>query len=325
LLTSRHQTDNTEAYSQYLLGNQLRIRDTPEANEQARAAYQKAIALDPNYAAAYSGLADAEWRLADMRTNNPDDYARASAAAEKAIALAPDAPEGYRARGQLRYVYYYDWSGARADYEKALALDPTFGPAGVDHAQLMATLGKVPEAIEALRQIIARDPLSGTAWHRLARLLMDSGRFTEVPEASARIRAIGGDADANLFGADLDLLEGRWQQSLELYRSQKYQAWKLLGAAMAEHSLGHPNESQHALEEAIRTYGDSLSFQYAMINAWRNDPDSAFHWLERAYQVHDGGLIYLKHDRILASLRGDLRYAALLKKLSLPAAAVTRE
>jgi serine/threonine-protein kinase len=260
-----------------------------------------------------------------MRTNNPDDYARASAAAEKAIALAPDAPEGYWARGQLRYVYYYDWAGAQADYAKALTLDPAFGPAGVDHAQLMATLGKVPEAIEGLHQIIARDPLSSPAWHRLARLLMDSGRLTEVPEAIARIRAIGGDGDGNLFSADLDLLEGRWQQALEHYRSQKYHAWRTLGAAMAEHSLGHPNESRHALEEAMRTYGDSLSYQYAMVYAWRNDPESAFHWLERAYQVHDGGLIYLKHDRILANLRGDPRYAALLKKLSLPTAAVTRE
>ena len=316
--TNRHQSDSTEAYSQYLLGNELRLRDLSETNEQARAAYQRAIALDPNYGAAYAGLADAEWRLADMRTNNPADYARASAAAEKAIALAPDAPEGYWARGQLRFVSYYDWSGARADFEKALALDPAFGPASIDEAQLLATLGKIPEAIEALRRIVARDPLSSTAWQRLSRLLMDSGRLTEVPQTIERIRAIGGDGDANLFSGDLDLLEGRWQQALEHYRSQKYVAWQLLGAAMAEHSLGHPTESRQALEKAIRQYGDSLSFQYAMANAWCNDKDAAFHWLERAYQIHDGGLHYLKHERFIVSLRGDPRYVALLKKLGLP-------
>jgi TolB-like protein len=316
--TNRHQSDSTEAYSQYLLGNQLRLRDLPETNEQARAAYQKAIALDPNYGAAYAGLADAEWRIADMRTNNPADYARASAAADKAIALAPDAPEGYWARGQLRFVYYYDWSGAQADYEKALALDPAFGPASVDEAQLLAALGKLPEAVEALRRVVARDPLSSTAWQRLSRLLMDSGRLTEVPPTIERIRAIGGDDDANLFKGDLDLLEGRWQQALEHYRSQKYVVWQLLGVAMAEHSLGHSTESRQALEKAVRKYGDSLSFQYAMANAWCNDKDAAFHWLERAYQIHDGGLSYLTHDRFIVSLRGDPRYAALLKKLGLP-------
>jgi TolB-like protein len=318
-LTSHHQTDNTEAYSQYLLGNQLRLRDTPESNEQARAAYQKAIALDPNYGAAYGGLADAEWRLADQRTNNPDDYARAAAAAEKAIALAPDAPEGYWARGQLRYVYYYDWSGAQADFEKALALDPSFGPAAVARAQLLGTLGKVPEAIGALRQIIARDPLSGLAWRRLGGLLLDSNRLTEVPEAIERIRAIAGDDHAKLLSADLYLAQGRWQQALADYRSQNYfPGWRLIGGAMAEHSLGDANESQHLLEEAIGTYGDALSYQYAMVCAWRGDKDAAFHWLERGYQIHDGGLTYLRHDWILTSLHGDPRYAALLKKLNLP-------
>jgi TolB-like protein len=317
-LTSRHQTDNTEAYSQYLLGNQLRLRDTLEANLQARTAYQKAIALDPNYGAAYSGLADAEWRIADMSSNDPDNYTRAAAAAEKAIALAPDAPEGYWARGQLRNVYYYDWNGAKADYEKALALDPSYGPAAIGHAELLATLGHLPEAIEALRQILARDPLSGPGWHRLARLLMDSNRLTEVPEAIARIRAIAGDDDANLFNADLGMLQGRWKEALADYRSQKYAAWRLIGGAMAEYSLGDAAESRRELDEVVRTYGDSLSYQYAMVCAWRHDVDGAFHWLDRGFQVHDGGLIYLKHDRILDRLRGDPRYAALLKRLNLP-------
>ena len=142
---------------------------------------------------------------------------------------------------------------------------------------------------------------------------MDSGRLTEVPEAIARIRAIGGDDDANLFSADLYLLQGRWQEALADYRSQKYAAWRLIGAAMAEYSLGDASESRRLLEEVIRTYGDSLSYQYAMVCAWRHDADGAFHWLDRGFHVHDGGLIYLKHDRMLASLRSDPRYAALLK------------
>jgi TolB-like protein len=318
-LVSRHQTDNTEAYSQYLLGNQLRLRDTFESNEQARAAYQKAIALDPQYAAAYGGLADAEWRIADMQTNNPGDYARAAAAAEKAIAVAPDAPEGYWARGQLRYLYYYDWSGAQADFDKALSLDPAFGPAALGHALLLAALGNIPDAIAVLRKIIARDPLSGQAWNWLALLLMDSGRFNEVPEAIARIRTISGDDAAELINADLDLFEGRPQQALEKYRSEKWrEIFQLLGTSMAEHSLGHPNESRRALEEAIRKYGDALSYQYAMVCAWRNDYEGAFRWLDRAYLIHDGGLTHLKHDRFIASLRNDPRYAALLKKMNLP-------
>lgn len=64
-IASHHRTASTEAYTQYLLGNQFRYRDSPQSNQQALAAYQKAIALDPGYAAAYSGLSDTEWRIAD--------------------------------------------------------------------------------------------------------------------------------------------------------------------------------------------------------------------------------------------------------------------
>jgi tetratricopeptide (TPR) repeat protein len=183
---------------------------------------------------------------------------------------------------------------------------------------LLATLGKVPEAIESLRRIVARDPLSGLAWQRLAMLLTDSGRFSEVDEAVARIRAISGDGDATFFSASPDLFQGRWQRALEEFRSQPRQPWQLLGPAMAEYSLGHPRESQQALDEAVRRYGDALSFQYAMVYAWRNDTEAAFRTLERARRIHDGGLIYLTYDRALAKLRGDPRYAALLKELNLP-------
>ena len=69
------------------------------------------------------------------------------------------------------------------------------------------------------------------------------------------------------------------------YRTQnQYAVWLVLGSAMAEYSLGHPDESRRALEEAIRTYGDALATQYAMVYAWRNEPGAAFHWLERAYR-----------------------------------------
>jgi TolB-like protein len=72
-ISSRHRTDNTEAYTEYLVGNQFRVRDTVEANAQALAAYRKAVALDAGYAAAYSGIADAQWRIADQSTGQAAD------------------------------------------------------------------------------------------------------------------------------------------------------------------------------------------------------------------------------------------------------------
>jgi TolB-like protein/tetratricopeptide (TPR) repeat protein len=315
---SRHQTDNVEAYSQYLLGNQLRFRDDPQANGQARIAYQKAIALDPRYAAAYSGLSDAELRIADQLTNDPQAYGRALAAAEKAMALAPDAPEGYWARGQLRYSYYFDWSGAQSDFEKAVTLDAAFEPAALQLANLQATLGRLPVAIESLRQVAARDPLASRAWRRLGRLLLDSAQYGEVPDVIAHIHAIGTDPVEFLLKGDLELFQGRPQAALEQFRRHPNPVWRGIGIAMAEHDLGHGAESQKSLDDVIHIGGDALAYQYATVYAWRNDRDEAFRWLDRGFQRHDGGLTALKADRYVANLRGDARYAQLLEKLHLP-------
>jgi hypothetical protein len=88
---------------------------------------------------------------------------------------------------------------------------------------------------------------------------------------------------------------------------------------MAEHDLGHPQESQRALDELIGKFGHSGAYQIAEAYAWRGEMDRAFEWLERARIQRDGGLTFLKMDWLLRKLRGDPRYFALLNKINLPA------
>ena len=317
----RHRTASTEAYTQYLLGNQFRLRDTPDSNRQALAAYQKAIALDPGYAAAYSGLSDAEWRNADQSTGEEAGYRRAIAAADQAIALAPDSPDGYWARGGLRFYYFFDWSSARADFEKALALDPNDVRTQVDYSDLVQTLGRTPEAIAFLRRAVALDPLSVRAWRRMAWVLLNSGQFDAAREAIGRVYEINPDGDPGGVLVDIELLAGRPQQALAESRKRigtAFTGYGLVGTAMAEHTLGHAAESQRALDVLIRDHGKVWAYQIAEAYAWRGEPDKTFEWLERAYRQHDGGLIYLRNDRFLLGLRGDPRYRALLRKMKLP-------
>jgi TolB-like protein len=316
-IASRHRTDSTEAYTEYLIGNQFRVRDTPDGNAQALAAYRKAAALDPNYAAAYSGIADAQWRLADQSTGQAADYLSALAAAEKAIALAPDSPEGYWARAQLRNYYYFDWQGAEADFQKALALDANFVPAQVDYAALLATLGRVPDALKMLHATVALDPLSVPAWRQLAGLLIDSGQFAEARAAAERLGEASPAGDPRLTVATIDLFDGRPQQALAEAQSNGTLYYLML-IARANYTLGHSTESQRALDELIQRGAKTLAYQIAEVYAWRGERDKAFEWLDRALRQHDGGLTYIKHDRILAPLRSDPRYNALLRELKLP-------
>jgi TolB-like protein len=318
-LSSRHRSDNTEAYTQYLLGNEFRIRDTLDANQQALEAYRKAVALDGGYAAAYSGIADAEWRIADMTGGQPSDYSSAAAAAEKAIALAPDSPEGYWARGQLRNYYDFDWHGAEQDYQKALALDANFVPAQVHYADLLATLGRVPDALAMLHGILALDPLSVWAWRSLSRLLIDEGQFAEAHIAAKRLAEIR-NGDTRQTTSFVDLYDGHPQQAIADLQSSNDSTYLygLIVSAMANYTLGHNAESQRALDEIVATRASSLAYQIAEIHAWRGERDQAFEWLERARRQHDGGLSSIKVDRSLVSLRNDPRYHVLLRELKLP-------
>ncbi len=87
---------------------------------------------------------------------------------------------------------------------------------------------------------------------------------------------------------------------------------------MAQHSLGHAKKSHHALDELIAKFGEFDAYQVAEIHAWRGEKDRAFEWLERAYEVRDPGLSYLKFDQMLDKVRSDPRFTALLKRMNLP-------
>jgi serine/threonine-protein kinase len=87
---------------------------------------------------------------------------------------------------------------------------------------------------------------------------------------------------------------------------------------LAQHDLGRPDASQKALDELIRGYALANAYQIAEVHAWRREPDAAFDWLERAYTQHDGTLVQIKFDPLLARIRDDARYAAMLTKIGLP-------
>jgi adenylate cyclase len=321
-VTNAHRTASTEAYNQYLLGNQYFSRNSNEAYRLAVAAYQKAVALDPGYAAAYAGLASAEMYAADYAETAEENAAgrqRAQAAVDKAIRLAPDLADGYAVRGWMRSSMTWDWNGGRADYDKALALEPGNALVHRRIGLLLQSLGQVPESIVATRRAIELDPLSAGAWNNLgATYFMNPDQFREAREAFNHALSLNPESNfalANL--ATLELLEGRGQEALSLSR-RAGEVWRQTGVAMAEHTLGHARESQQALDELIAKYAHDSAYQVADVYAWRGEADKAFEWLERAYVQHDGGLSSIKDDPLLKPLWTDARFIAIMKKMGLP-------
>ena len=277
-LSSRHQTANTEAYTQYLLGNQIRLRDDPVGNKQALAAYYKSITLDPGYSPAYAGVSDTEWRIADSSTGEPAAYQRAATAADKAIALAPDSPEGYWARGQLRNNYYFDWSGAQADFKKAIELDPNYVQALVDDALLQATLGHLQDGIAMLRHAIELDPMSVLAYRRLAWLLMHDGQYPAARDAINRALQINPQGDPLRYVSHIELLAGRPREGLAAVPAG-FQRREIHRPGNAGALAGQDAESQRALDFLLTHHANVWGYQIAQVYAWRGEKDKAFEWL----------------------------------------------
>jgi TolB-like protein/Flp pilus assembly protein TadD len=311
-------TTNTEAYDQFLLGRQLARRGNLEGFSHAVESYRKAAELDPNYAAAYAELAIAEAYVADL-TGDRSGLERAGDDADKAVALAPADASVYAARGYLRSIWLWDWSGAEADCEKALALEPRDSVVQRRYARLLATLGRLPQAIAALEQARELDPLSINVWAYLGRLYTESGDFKAAD--AALVRAIEIEPKSGFVRNDLGmlrLLQGNAREALEAFRQADLKGFQLTGIAMAEYALGHAEESQHALDELMAKHAEDSAYQIAEVFAWRGEHDKAFEWLERAYRQRDGGLSQIKADPALVSLHPDRRFTALLGKMKLP-------
>ena len=315
--TNLQRTSNTEAYEQVLIGKEARKHGGYEAFQRALVAFRRATDLDPNYANAYAGLAQAQAFAADFSATPAERAAevkKAFANADKAIALAPDLAAGYWVRGLLRHRLGWDWKGAQADFEKAAALNPndveTF-----NYSQALFFSGHQGEALAMDRKATTLDPLSPEAWNVLGWHHAFVGQYAEARKALERALELSPDTQwAPFLLGYMELKEGNTDRAADYFRRAPA-AFARTGLAMVEYSRGHERESQQLMAELKEKYAVGFAYQIAQAYAWRGDKDGAFEWLEHAYDQRDAGLYRLRYDPTLASLRDDPRFAALVKKM----------
>ncbi len=316
-------TANPEAYNQYLLGRQFYLRNNAEDFRRAMQAYRKAVELDPAYAPAWAGLANATFWAANEEESAAAiaaGFKQSRVAAEKAVALAPDLPDGFLARGGGRAAMQSDWAGAGEDLQRALALAPENADVLFTYATaFLRPTGRLAEAAATLRKATEIDPLNNLSWKELGRTLVFLGELGPARKALNRSLEISPAQSSTAFIICLSLLlEGRPAEALAVSQHPTTELFRLVGAALANHDLGHAKESQLLLDEMIAKNADGGAYQIAEVYAWRGEKDRAFEWLERARAQHDGGLVYLKADPALRGLRGDPRWGPLLKAVNLP-------
>jgi TolB-like protein len=315
-------TANTEAYNEYLIGKQAYRTNTVESVRRAVEAFRHAVALDPKFAAAYADLADAQYFLDSLTRDGAPSTAEqekaALAEATKAIALDPQLAAGYSFRGMVK-LYQWDWEGAESDLKKAIELDPHDSAPRRRYGRLLADLGRLPEAIAAERAATETDPLDPYPQGYLGTYLTVSGQLDAARAAYLRAQEITPQIQLDLQVPLLDLLQGRPESLLAAGRGQSgRESDRLAATAIAAYVLGHAEESIHALNELIEKFGSKTPALIGAVYAWRGDRDQAFQWLERGVAMHDPGLEEINTDVLLARLKGDPRYTALLRKMNLP-------
>ncbi|MEO7073285.1 MAG: hypothetical protein ABI300_10125 [Rhodanobacter sp.] len=316
----KHHVPDFETYDHFLLGRQMLAHSgIPNNVATAVDAFRQAVALDPDYAEAYSGLAMAESFAAEENSDATGaalGRRRAMAAAERAVALDPALGDAYGARGYLRQSDDWDWHGAESDLLKAVSLDPGDSRNQLRYGYLLATLHRLPEAKIALAKCTDDDPLFLPCWGLLGRINAAQADYDNARRMLKRALSIDhADIQASSYLGVLALLQGDPATARGIFASQA----RTGGLAMAEHDLGHAAASKAALAQLIATRAKDGAYAIATVHAWLGDRDSAFSWLERAFRQHDEGLMSLTYDPLLRGLYPDPRFTAFCRKIGLPA------
>jgi len=306
-----------EVYALYLKGRYLWNLGGRDDRARAFSTYQQALAIDPEYAPAWVGVA---WYHQFGIQGNPrgEPYVLALEALENALAADSNLALAWSARGHFKMKYDWDWEGARADIDMALQLDPndpdTIGAA----ASLAATLGQRATYLRLREKKVNLDPVDLSSLIGLGRAYLQHKRPENALEMFERVVEINPDYSwvYEKIGRAY-LLQGDAGRALIEFNKYPTIANNVLNKASAYIALGNDSEAQAIVDEYLATSPQKYPFWTAAVFAWRGDNDKAFEWLETAFQQRDVQLRYILIDIYLRKLHSDPRYPVFLEKLGL--------
>jgi serine/threonine protein kinase/Tfp pilus assembly protein PilF len=324
-LVKRH-TENPEAYNLYLLGNHYYNKWTHEGAKKARDYYEEATKEDPEYAAAYVGLAKSYIQLgAEQGLFSPREvFPQAKRAVERALEIDKTLSEAHTALGTIKFYYDWDWEGAEVELKRGIELNPNSAVAHDDYSIYLEAVGRADEAIAEAKHSLELDPLSLIANSDLGVHYMAAQQYDEALDQLNKTIEL--DPNFNYLHWNLGyvyLAMGMLQEAIAALEkavalSGEHPGVKaVLGLAYAK--ADRKGEALKILEElkqlSTGRYVPSLRIDHIYIGLGEND--LALEWLEKAYEERDATLIWLKTNHVYDSLRSDPRFKALLKKMGL--------
>jgi len=316
-------TVDAAAHEAYLKGWYFLNSRTCDSVRKGIAYFQEAIRKDPNYADAYGGLAVAYYLL-PIYANSPaaDVIPKARKAAADALALDPNQSHAYAARGWVKAVYEYEWTGAEQDLRRAAELNPSDSNTRITHAMVLTFLDRREEALAELQSARQNDPLSPLASSFLAYGLYFARRYDEAHAELQRAIELDGDFHHSLAVLGLvDLQKKMYSESIRAIDKSIKLAFTQQGRQMYIYAIaGRPEEAKAMAARFSRASAgqDIPEYYLAATHLALGDPDRAFRFLDRAYSKRDFMLPFLRSDPIWDEIRGDKRFRALVARMNFP-------
>jgi len=325
---ARQGTQDTEAFSSYLKGRYAFNKRSLADVQGAISYFNQALAKDPEYALAYSGLADAYSVLPFFGGNPSEDSPKSSAAARKALELDPSLAHPHAVLGSNEMSYDWDFAGGEDEFRKAIALDPYDATAHQWYAESLGMIGgREQEALAEINLAHELDPQSLIIRRVIGSVLVAARRYDDAIFACKQL-----EQEYATYPLAHDCL-GYAYWGKQMY-AQVVKEWKTFGQLS-----GNPNDAEFgdaldrgfraggwkgalaegiAVMEAHRKRGYASPYQIARLYADLGDKEEAFEWLDVADREHDFLLRELNTAFQVDSLRSDPRFAELVRKVGLP-------
>ena len=317
-------TNNVQAYQLYLQGKYWRGRYTDDGMHKAIGYFEQAVAVDPNFALAYTGIALV---YAESPTGSPASrpelaFNQAKEFIAKALALDPRLGEAHAVLALLRFICDYDWAGAEQEFKLALELDPGSADIPDHYSWLLGALARWDEAIAMAKRAQERDPLSHLS--DLASALLRAGRVEEaIAEATRSVEFNPAYPRSRAVLGWAYLAQGRQDEAIEeLERAASLASGDTMHLAQLGEVYGLAGRIDDAravlakLQEMSRTRYVA-PYHLAYVYTGLGDYERAIDCLEQAFDDRAGGIYGIKGSYAFTSLRSHPRFTALLARMNL--------
>jgi TolB-like protein/DNA-binding winged helix-turn-helix (wHTH) protein/Flp pilus assembly protein TadD len=318
----QRQTQNADAYDAYLRGRSFESRRTPAMTARAIQQYERAIALDSNYALAWASLASTYAASALNGDARPlEVWPRARDAAARAVRANADLGEAQLAVGYVNWLLDWDWKAAETAFRLAIRLDPSNAAAHRALGHALSQTGRHAEAESAMRRTRDLEPLEPVSHALSAQVAFQARRFAAAAEHARRAVLI----DSEFWIGSMQLgqaYEQMGQTDLALaaltdaarFSGRNSKATSLRGYLLAKN--GRVNEAREVLRRLESDSRDRYvpAGAMALVHAGLGEREAVIEWLAKAYDARDVHLIYLPVDPKWDPYRGEPRFQALLAR-----------